>query len=121
MRQLAIIGSERSSAGIVAGTEGTFELEGIPVRFGIVETPDLSFDANTEANADLVFIRVRAFSCNYRDRVLMLRMPETITTYADLTVRADELGCGRALRVFIDGLERCFHDEGHRTAATMIE
>jgi len=36
-------------------------------------------------------------------------MPETITTYADLTVRADELGCGRALRVFIDGLERCFH------------
>ena len=35
-------------------------------------------------------------------------MPETVTTYADLTVRADELGCGRALRVFIDGLERCF-------------
>ena len=35
-------------------------------------------------------------------------MPETVTTYADLTVRADELGCGRALRVFVDGLERCF-------------
>lgn len=74
MRQLAIIGSERSSAGIVAGTEGTFELEGVPVRFGIVETSDLSFDADAEANADLVFIRVRAFSCNYRDRVLILRM-----------------------------------------------
>lgn len=35
-------------------------------------------------------------------------MPETVTTYADLMARADELGCGRALRVFVDGLERCF-------------
>lgn len=35
-------------------------------------------------------------------------LPETVASYADLTVRADELGCGRALRAFVNGLERCF-------------
>lgn len=37
-------------------------------------------------------------------------MPETITTFAALIVRANELGCGRALKAFLDGLERYFHE-----------
>jgi hypothetical protein len=35
-------------------------------------------------------------------------MPETVDTYGRLLARADELRCGRALRVFLDNLERCF-------------
>lgn len=35
-------------------------------------------------------------------------LPETVASYGDLVARADELGCGRALRVFFNGLERCF-------------
>jgi Prokaryotic E2 family A/ThiF family/Prokaryotic homologs of the JAB domain len=35
-------------------------------------------------------------------------MPETVDTYRRLLERADELDCGRALRVFFDNLERCF-------------
>ena len=33
-------------------------------------------------------------------------MPETITNFAALVARAGELGCGRALKVFLDSLER---------------
>jgi hypothetical protein len=74
MRQLCIMGPERSSTGLLNGTEGTFELEGVQVRYGIIETPDLSFDPDADKNADMVLLRVRAFSCNYRDRALILRM-----------------------------------------------
>ena len=35
-------------------------------------------------------------------------MPETVNSYGRLLQRADELHCGRALRIFIDHLERCF-------------
>lgn len=35
-------------------------------------------------------------------------LPETVATYADLKARADELGCGRGLRVFVSSVERCF-------------
>ncbi|OUE39299.1 hypothetical protein BZY95_16810 [Billgrantia desiderata SP1] len=35
-------------------------------------------------------------------------MPETVTTLADLRQRADELGCGRGFRDFLDLLEQCF-------------
>jgi len=42
-------------------------------------------------------------------------MPETVTTFGELLARADELGCGRSLRVFLDGLERWFHDRASKT------
>lgn len=39
-------------------------------------------------------------------------MPETITTFAALVARANELGCGRGLKAFFDGLERCWRGRG---------
>ncbi len=73
MRQLAIIGPDRSSAGIIPGPEGTFTLEGMPVRYGIVESDAPVFDPHASENAGMVQFRVRAFSCNYRDRSLILK------------------------------------------------
>ena len=35
-------------------------------------------------------------------------MPETVATFGDLIARADELGCGRSLRLFLQSLERAF-------------
>jgi proteasome lid subunit RPN8/RPN11 len=45
-----------------------------------------------------------------RPRIADTYMPETVTTYGDLLARADEIGCGRNLRVFFDSLERCFRN-----------
>jgi NADPH:quinone reductase-like Zn-dependent oxidoreductase len=50
----------------------TVELEGMAITFGRVTTPDLTFDPRTSENRSMVFIKVRAFSCNYRDKGLLL-------------------------------------------------
>ena len=42
-------------------------------------------------------------------------IPETVTTFGEILARADELGCGRSLEVFLGGLERWFNDRASRT------
>lgn len=41
---------------------------------GVLETKEPAFDGNTPAHADKVLVRITAFSCNYRDKSLMLKM-----------------------------------------------
>jgi hypothetical protein len=48
-------------------------------------------------------------------RIAAAYMPETVTTFGGLLERANELGCGRSLRVFLDGLERWFHNRASRS------
>ncbi len=107
MRQLCIIGRDRSSLDIVAGTEGRIELEGQDVRFGVIETPDLTFDPDLDSNAEKVFIRVRAFSCNYRDRALILAMVRSNRTSNYYVVGSEFVGevlaTGRAVKDFKPG------------------
>lgn len=74
MRQFCVLGPKYSGDRIVDGTEGTFELEGLPLRYAVIETEALRFDPDKASNADKVFLKVRAFSCNYRDRALALHM-----------------------------------------------
>ena len=77
MRQVCILGRNRPFSDCLPGSAGEMELDGVPVRYGLIETPDPSFDPDDPANADMVLLRVRAFSCNYRDRALILRMATT--------------------------------------------
>ncbi len=74
MRQVCILGRNRSTGDCLSGSTGEIELDGMPVRYGMIETRDPVFDPDAVDNADMVLVRVRAFSCNYRDRALMLRM-----------------------------------------------
>ena len=92
MRQLCIIGHERSGADIVSGTEGSFDLEGVQLRYGIIETEDTGFDAEAESNADMVFFRVHAFSCNYRDRAFALSMTEPMHRKGYYVIGSDFVG-----------------------------
>lgn len=92
MRQLAIIGADRSSAGIAPGTEGIFELEGIPVRVGIIESDAPEFDPGTAENADMVQFKVKAFSCNYRDRALILNAATSERRKGYYVVASDFVG-----------------------------
>ena len=105
MRQLAIIGSERSSDGIVPGTEGSFTLEGVPVRIGIIETEAPKFDPDLPQNADLVQFRVRAFSCNYRDRGLILRTALSERRRGYYVVGSDFVGEVMAVGRNVTGLQ----------------
>jgi NADPH:quinone reductase-like Zn-dependent oxidoreductase len=48
-------------------------VDGTPVWCGFIATPAPAFDADAPDQAHRVLIRVRAFSCNFRDRYLLLR------------------------------------------------
>ncbi|MBF0307515.1 MAG: zinc-binding alcohol dehydrogenase family protein [Alphaproteobacteria bacterium] len=52
----------------------SFLLEGVRVACGLRQTQAPSFDPDDPADAERVLVRKRAFSCNYRDRALMLRL-----------------------------------------------
>jgi NADPH:quinone reductase-like Zn-dependent oxidoreductase len=49
-------------------------IEGAAVHCGIIDTPEPVFDPHDANQRQHVLIRVRAFSCNYRDKALILRM-----------------------------------------------
>jgi NADPH:quinone reductase-like Zn-dependent oxidoreductase len=50
-------------------------VDGVPIRFGLARLPDTAFDSAADYNRQHVFLRVRAFSLNYRDRALMTTGP----------------------------------------------
>jgi len=50
----------------------TVTIEGIPVTVGLIGTTDPAFDPAAPDDRHCVLIRVRAFSCNYRDKGILL-------------------------------------------------
>lgn len=72
MRNLAVFGSAGaiSEAGLAADA---VEIDGAWVRSAIVETADPAFNPRDPAFARHVVVNVHAFSCNYRDKALVLR------------------------------------------------
>lgn len=53
--------------------EATASIEGRSVHVGIAEIEDAVFDPSTEDNRNRVFVRIRGFSLNYRDKAILLR------------------------------------------------
>lgn len=52
----------------------TIVLEGLRVACGLRDCRAPAFDPDAPADADKVLVRKRAFSCNYRDRALILQL-----------------------------------------------
>ena len=73
MRNIAICSS--SPSGVFPHVEvlDRIMLEGVPVACGLVHTQDPAFDPAAPENHDHVLVKIRAFSCNYRDKSLILR------------------------------------------------
>ncbi len=76
MRSLAICGAGVREARPDNQTLRTITMEGVPVHCGILETEPPRFEPEG-AHRDSVLCRIRAFSCNYRDKSLILRMAVT--------------------------------------------
>jgi Alcohol dehydrogenase GroES-like domain len=71
-------------------------IEGYPVRCGFVSVPEPVFEPDGQHRSD-VLVDVRAFSCNYRDKALILRM-SVIPADRGFYVIGSELG-GRVIAV----------------------
>ncbi|MEO8621103.1 MAG: zinc-binding alcohol dehydrogenase family protein [bacterium] len=48
-------------------------IDGVRVVCAVIETADRGFDPALDANASSVLVRVRRFSCNYRDKSFVMR------------------------------------------------
>lgn len=71
MRNVAIFGSRIGDLASRNPSVGTIGMDGIVVTVGIVPTPSPNFDKNLPENRNNVLVKVKAFSCNYRDKTLI--------------------------------------------------
>ena len=74
MRNLAICGAAIPHLQPWNTSLTAIDVDGVRTTCGVVGTPVPTFDVTDPAFARMVRIRVRAFSCNYRDKALILQM-----------------------------------------------
>jgi len=74
MKNIAICGNKIGRAVFDYNSIETIEMNGVPLRCGLIHTKDTHFDRNHPENRFSVLVKKRAFSCNYRDKNLILKM-----------------------------------------------
>jgi NADPH:quinone reductase-like Zn-dependent oxidoreductase len=72
MRNIAICGDNVQSLITEPSYITSMKLDGVVVRCGLLYTDDISFDPHSPENAARVLVKIKAFSCNYRDKALIL-------------------------------------------------
>ncbi|QZZ21562.1 zinc-binding alcohol dehydrogenase family protein [Leptothermofonsia sichuanensis E412] len=73
MRHIAICGDNVHALVAQPGFVTTVKIDGVPVHCGLIYTRDTQFDNQSPENALKVLVKIKAFSCNYRDKALILR------------------------------------------------
>jgi|GEM_PF-2956777 hypothetical protein len=72
MKALAIINTELLPEESIRNKE-TIDILGTSVTTGVVDITRPNFDVKNPQNDDFVLVRVDAFSCNYRDKALIVK------------------------------------------------
>ncbi len=72
MKALAVINTNILSSDMVENMQ-TVDICGTNVTCGVVDIPRPNFDTDSPENNDFVLVRVLAFSCNYRDKAIIVR------------------------------------------------
>src|SRR5947209_9349313 len=70
MRSIAVCGGEVKN---LFGGDSHFEqvqVDGLPMTCGLIHTREPDFDPRAEENSLRVLVKIKAFSCNYRDKGL---------------------------------------------------
>lgn len=74
MRSLVLLSKQIHSEEILYIEEMLFEKRHLLI--GILQQPDIVFNRNSNANKENVLVRTKAFSCNYRDKAVLLSIIE---------------------------------------------
>lgn len=77
MKTVAICGAKVETIMSADSFVDHLEIEGVRVNCGVIHTKDINFDSNDPTLSNHVLFQVKAFSCNYRDKRLIL---ETATS-----------------------------------------
>lgn len=67
MRSIAVCGSRVKDLLPDNSPTASVEIEGVGMTFGLIVSKEPAFDARAPANLHHVLLRVKGFSCNYRD------------------------------------------------------
>ena len=119
MRNAAICGARIRERFPLNASIATLDIDGVAVTAGLIETADAVFDAGAPENASRVLVRVRAFSCNYRDKSFVMRMatrgPATSFYVIGSEFVADVLDVGAAVTALRPG-DRVISDHAYPQA-----
>jgi NADPH:quinone reductase-like Zn-dependent oxidoreductase len=74
MKNIAICGNKIRTSISDRNFVETIEMNGIPIFCGLLNTDNIYFDRHNSENRCKVLVKIEAFSCNYRDKSLILRM-----------------------------------------------
>jgi NADPH:quinone reductase-like Zn-dependent oxidoreductase len=91
MKSVAICGKRLIEAGR-CDSVAKVELHGIPITFGCLKIPTPTFDPQAHENRLAALIEIRAFSCNYRDKGLMLNFNQRCRDDACFCVGSEFVG-----------------------------
>ncbi len=72
MKTVAICGSKVETIMSADSFVDNIEIEGIKIRCGVIHTKDITFPSSDPALSNHVLFQVKAFSCNYRDKSIIL-------------------------------------------------
>lgn len=105
MRNFSICGSQVQHFMGPPNTIQTMQIDGVDVFCGLIHTRDIDFDAKAPENRCNVFVKKRAFSCNYRDKSLILKAAVKAPDDRLYTVGSDFVGEVVDLGTEVTGLQ----------------
>jgi NADPH:quinone reductase-like Zn-dependent oxidoreductase len=71
MRNVAVCGNLIRNVFPQNDSFATITMHGLAVTFGVIDTKEPAFDRNAPEHVEKVLVKVRAFSCNFRDKSLI--------------------------------------------------
>jgi len=92
MRNISICGSKLQHSLTLPNIVQAMQIDGIDVFCGLIHTEESEFDANLPKNKFNVLVKKRAFSCNYRDKNLILKTAVHVPEERFYTVGSDFVG-----------------------------
>ena len=91
MRSIAVFGQTIGGDSQLLATE-TVKLDGINITFGLLSQDKPYFDSEAPEHANNVLIRVKAFSCNFRDKALIFLAAQQCSAYSYYVLGSDFVG-----------------------------
>jgi len=74
MKNVVICGSQLKQVEAYADSIYACQIDGATLNCGVIDTPDTIFDKHTPKNKNAVFVHIKAFSLNYRDKNFIFSM-----------------------------------------------
>jgi NADPH:quinone reductase-like Zn-dependent oxidoreductase len=92
MRNISICGSKLQHSLTWPNIVQAMQIDGIDIFCGLIHTEESEFDATVPQNKFNVLVKKRAFSCNYRDKNLILKTAVHVPEERFYTVGSDFVG-----------------------------